>query len=157
MGNTYRCLTLALLVFASGASHGQVPLASCKNPSPVTAVAFSPDGKTLAVGNADSSMRIWDAVAHKELRQMQGSRERVTAVLYTPDGKDLIAGSENGNVTYWDTGTNKVRLSTTAGIGSATTLSPHKGRDMVIGQVHGVLLAWRKEPFKPCSSASSGP
>jgi mono/diheme cytochrome c family protein len=60
-------------------------------PTAVTALAFSPDGKTLAVGTYQE-VQIWDVAARKRERIWSGHADAVHALVFTQDGKKLLAG-----------------------------------------------------------------
>ena len=68
----------------------------------VTAVAFSPDGKTVASGSWDNTVRLWDAATGEERQKLEGHDNVVTAVAFSPDGKTVASGSGDNTVRLWD-------------------------------------------------------
>jgi WD40 repeat protein len=66
---------------------------------PVEAVAFSPDGKTLAA--AGGQLKLWDAVTGKE-RPQKAPGSWVNAIAYSPDGKVLVIGDYAQTIRVWD-------------------------------------------------------
>ena len=55
----------------------------------VTAVAFSPDGKTLASVSLDETVRLWDAATGAHQQTLKGHSDWITAVAFSPDGRCL--------------------------------------------------------------------
>src|SRR5262247_1313105 len=68
----------------------------------VTSVAFSPDGKRLATGSFDRTVKLWDADTGQELLTLKGHSDRVSSVAFSPDGKRLATGSGDQTVKLWD-------------------------------------------------------
>ena len=60
---------------------------------PVNTVAFSPDGKWLASGANDDTIKIWDTSTGYVLRTLYGHSSNVNSLAVSPDGKLLASGS----------------------------------------------------------------
>jgi RNA polymerase sigma factor (sigma-70 family) len=69
---------------------------------PLYALAFSPDGRRLAAGAEDGSVRVWDLATKKEFPPLRGHRGRVLAVIFSPDGTKLASGGLDGTGLVWD-------------------------------------------------------
>jgi WD40 repeat protein len=68
----------------------------------VWSVAFSSDGKTLASGSEDSTVRLWEVASGAESRVLKGHSQRVLSMAFSSDGKTLASGSSDSTVRLWE-------------------------------------------------------
>src|SRR5439155_1297085 len=70
--------------------------------APVSAVAFRPDGVSLASASFDGTVKVWDVAAGTVTRTLRGHRDKVLALAYSPDGRRLASAGLDGAVNLWD-------------------------------------------------------
>jgi hypothetical protein len=71
----------------------------------VLAMAFAPDGKTLATAGNDQTLRLWDTETLKERRRFQEPKDEWWRLAFSRDGKVLVSIGKSGTVRVWDTAT----------------------------------------------------
>jgi WD40 repeat protein len=106
-------------------SAGQTPVTlSSQSAGPVSALAVTPDGKTLA-SVSEGSLRLWDAESGKA-RLTLPQNVPINALAFSPDGKRLAAVDEEARVTLMDplAGTVTQQISTGQSDVKAITFSP---------------------------------
>jgi len=68
----------------------------------VQSIAFSPDGKRVASGCLDNTVKIWDVATDRLLLTLKGHSGRILSIAFSPDGKRLISGSSDHTAIIWD-------------------------------------------------------
>jgi hypothetical protein len=75
----------------------------------VSALAYGPDGKTLASGGEDGVVRVWDMATCRELRRLGDHPRQVATVAFAPNGPTLASASQDGTIVIWDLTTGRER------------------------------------------------
>jgi WD40 repeat protein len=73
----------------------------------VLGVAYSPDGRWIASGGTDGSIRLWHAQTGEEIRRLGGHTDTVFSVAFSPDGRRIACASADGTVRLWNVRTGK--------------------------------------------------
>ena len=109
----------------------------------VSCIAFSPDGKTLASGSEDNTIRLWDTIIGEHKKTLMGHTRRVNSVSFSPDGKILASGSGDATIRLWDinTGTHKQTFKGHTGYVSSVSFSPD-GKTLASGSADSTICLW---------------
>jgi eukaryotic-like serine/threonine-protein kinase len=68
----------------------------------VPALAFSPDGETLAAGSRDALVTLWRASSGQHLLTLSAHTARVITLAFSPDGAQLLSAAQDNTLTLWD-------------------------------------------------------
>jgi WD40 repeat protein len=83
---------------------GQVTPTSSTGFSPLSTVAFGPDGRFVAAAGADAVVRVWDVQTKSEVRGLRGHTDWVTSVAFGPDGRFVasVAAEKDNTVRVFE-------------------------------------------------------
>ncbi|MFB2835692.1 protein kinase domain-containing protein [Floridanema evergladense] len=68
----------------------------------VNTIAVSSDGKTIASGSDDKSVKLWQLNEGKEIPTLNGHSDWIYSVAISPDGESLVSGSKDNTVKVWN-------------------------------------------------------
>jgi WD40 repeat protein len=111
----------------------------------VRSVVFSPDGRTLASGSYDDTIRLWDVQTHRQLgAPLTGHTGPVLSVAFSPDGRILASGSLDRSIRLWNVQTHRqlgAPLTGHTSIAESVAFSPD-GRTLAAGNADGTIQLW---------------
>ncbi|MFF7051235.1 hypothetical protein ACFY94_23075 [Streptomyces griseorubiginosus] len=98
------------LVVTTGGEAYRLPsgtrLPAGRLPSGGSALAFSPDGTYLAVGDGSGRVELWDGRLHRRLGVLADPEtttyQYVSALAFAPDGRTLAVAGDEGTLQLWD-------------------------------------------------------
>jgi len=84
-----------------------IPIGHTKD---VVDAKYSPDGKTIATGSDDLTVKLWDSQSGKLLHSLEGHKEKITKIEFSPDGKKIVSGSWDNTAKIWEVISGKLLL-----------------------------------------------
>jgi dipeptidyl aminopeptidase/acylaminoacyl peptidase len=107
-------------------------------------LAFAPDGATLAVGQQDGRITIWDVATGRMRSVLSGHADFVAALSFAPDGATLASSGGDRTVRIWQPATGRERLAIRGQSNTVVALSfSPDGRSLALaGPVSPVVRLW---------------
>jgi len=117
------------------------------------AIAYSPDGTTVASAGDDNLIRLWDPQDCRLKSTLKGHAYLVASVSFSPDGTRLVSGSFDSTVRIWDLQNHQPPVVINGHVGTvrAVAFSPD-GRKVASAGSDRILRLWDAETGKPLSS-----
>ena len=133
------------------------PLFNTKLPVPVLSVAFSPDGKTLASGDYDNNVILWNVEKRQLIYTLSRHSDIVRTLAFSPDGQTLASGSADRTIILWDVANGQFReqLRGHSILINSLSFSPDGGK-LASGSGDATIILWDMNPRQPISRTSSG-
>ncbi|NJO52896.1 MAG: tetratricopeptide repeat protein, partial [Leptolyngbyaceae cyanobacterium RM2_2_4] len=94
--------------------------------------ATSPDGSTIARGNADGTVQLFDAQGNPTGEPFRVADGAVSAIAFNPDGTELVTGSADGVVQRWDLQGSAIGEPFTGHTGAVTAVAFNPGGTSII-------------------------
>lgn len=76
----------------------------------INVVAFSPDGRYIASGSFDKSIKLWSGSSGKFITTLRGHVESVYQLSWSPDSRMLVSASKDSTLKVWDTKSQKLKF-----------------------------------------------
>ena len=118
------------------------PMKNERNGSPST-LAFSPDGKLLACGSNDSTVKMWNSNTGELISTFTGHLSSVSSLTFSPDGNTLASGGADGTVRFWDIKKRKpLQNRITGHMWMRTASILNDGSTLVSVSGNGIISVW---------------
>ncbi len=109
----------------------------------VRTVAWSPDGRIIATGSLDTTIRLWDAKSYKLLRVFRGHQRGINDLRWSSFGRLLASASSDKTVRVWDPSIGIVWLAKGATSSVERISWSPNGLNLAGGTETGNLFVWK--------------
>jgi len=133
-----------------------VELTTLTGSSSVWDIAFSTDGKYLASGSRDNTVKVYRTDSFQETKTLTGHSSDVLSISFSPNGKYLASGSEDKTIKVYQTeGFDEIKTLTVASSVWTIAFSPDD-KYLVSGSRDNTVKVYRTEGFQEISTILTG-
>ena len=131
------------LVFAiTAVAHAAAPAELKGHTALVYSLAFSPNGKLLASGSFDNTIKLWSYPGFKEVKTLTGHANPVYCVAFSPDGNTLASSSQDQTIRFWN-------------VADAKLIRELRGHTGIVEHIAG--CDWCTQQYLPAEEAAAAP
>ncbi|KYC44075.1 hypothetical protein WA1_02730 [Scytonema hofmannii PCC 7110] len=112
--------------------------------SPVSSVAITPNGQTLASGSHDKAIRLWNLSSGKTARSpLYGHKDPVLSIAISPNGHLLASGGLDNSIKLWDLSTKENNRTLEGHVGWVTAVAiSSDGKILASGSSDNTIKLW---------------
>ena len=113
----------------------------------LSSVAFSPDGKVIASGSSDNTIKLGDVATGKQLRSLAGNTDGVRSVAFSRNGQVIASGDGDSTIKLWEVATGK-QLRSLAGLAGSVGSVAFNVDGKVIATDLDLAIAYESDALK---------
>jgi WD40 repeat protein len=121
-----------------------------------SAIAFSPDRTTVALGQVDGSDVIYDLRTGARVARLFNAAGSIDSMGFSPNGKRLASASLDGSVTVWDVDSKKAVARLRSAVAAFAVRFSPDGRLIAVGDSSGAVRFWDVARRRPTGRALTG-